>query len=370
MPGVAEGDDLTAKELAAKYVAELEAWVKEQRWPKPPQESALFQWERWISDDPERAWPVFIEIVALRSDDETLDQVACRLRLLLWQDFEAFHERTEALVRDTPRFAHICGEGFFDPERYREHPLDVEQLIRSHEEMSAHAGDAHALDDILRDDPRRALALAIEIIHRGPSEGLTSFDTFDPLRTLLWKHGPDVIDQVEESARHSYLVRRVLWRMIPGQRARPPAYGIAADLWPRVLAAQAGTTDFTDDTDPQPAPRTLASEDEQLLKAWFTYQHHFWSFDAMSTLVSEEPETAWAILLEMLRRAGDEHRIGALAAGPLEDLLGPPLFDRIAAEARTNPKLRQALSGVWINDEDEIRPRYVELMTELGLPFS
>lgn len=46
------------------------------------------------------------------------------------------------------------------------------------------------------------------------------------------------------------------------------------------------------------------------------------------------------------------------------------MFDRIASEARNNPKLRQALSGVWINDGDEIRPRYVDLMTELGLPFS
>lgn len=370
MPGVAEGDGLTAKELAAKYVAELEAWVNEQRWPKPPQESALFQWERWISDAPERAWPVFIEIVALRSDDETLDQVAHRLRLLLWRDFETFHERAEALVRDTPRFAHICGPGFFDPERYREDPLDVEKLIRSHEEMTANARDAHALDDIVRDDPQRGFVLAIEIIHRGPSEGLTSFDTFAPLRTLLWKHGPEVIDRLEESARNSYLVRRVLWRMIPGQRARPPGYGIAADLWPRILAAQAGTTDFTDDTDPQPAPRTLAPEDEQLLKAWFMYQHHFWSFDVMSTLVGHEPETAWTILLEMFRRTDDEHRIGSLAAGPLEDLIGPRMFDRILAEARTNPKLRHALSGVRIGDEEEIRPRYVEFMTEYGLPYS
>lgn len=365
-----EGDDLTAKELAAKYVAELEAWVNEQRWPASSQESALFQWERWISSDPERAWPVFVEVVALRSDDETLYQVACRLRLLLWRQFEAFRERAEALVRETPRFARICGEGFFDPEHYREQPLDVEALIRSHEEMSRNTRDAHAIDDILRGDPRRGFALAIEIIHRGPSEGLTSFDTFDPLRTLLWNHGPEVIDRLEEIARDSYLVRRALWRMIPGQRASPSDFGIAADLWPRVLAAHAGTTDFTDDTEPQPAPRTLAPEDEQLLKAWFSYERHFWSFDAMHTLVGEDPYTAWTILLEMLRRTDDEDRIGALAAGPLEDLLGPHLFDRIAAEARNNPKLRQALSGVWINEGEEIRPRYVDLMTELGLPFS
>lgn len=370
MRPVAEGDDLTAKELAAKYVAELDAWVNERQWPEEPGESALFQWERWISEDPERAWPVFVEVVALRSDDETLYQVACRLRLLLWEDFEGFHQRAEALVRATPRFARIVGEDFFDPESYRKHPLDVEELIHAHEEMTRNAGDAHALGDILQGDPQRGFDLAIEIIHRGPSEGMTSFDTFSPLRTLLWKHGPEVIDRLEEIARDSYLVRRALWRMVPGQRARLPDYGIADDLWPRVLAAQAGTTDFTDDTEPQPAPRVLGPEDERLLSAWFTYEHHFWSFDAMSTLISEEPDTAWTILLEMLRRADDDGRIAILAAGPLEDILGPLMFDRIAAEARTNAKLRQALSGVWIGDEEEIRPRYEELMQELKLPFS
>jgi hypothetical protein len=71
----------------------------------------------------------------------------------------------------------------------------------------------------------------------------------------------------------------------------------------------------------------------------------------------------------MLRRTDDEWRIGSLAAGPLEDLLGPRMFDLIAAEARTNPKVRQALNGVRVGDEEEIHPRFVELMMELGLPY-
>jgi hypothetical protein len=123
--------------------------------------------------------------------------------------------------------------------------------------------------------------------------------------------------------------------MIPGQRARPPRFGIAADLWPRVLAAQAGTTDFTEDTDPQPAPRTLASEDEQLLKAWFTYRHHFWSFDAMSTLVGEEPETAWTILLEMLRRTDDE--AASAASRPARSRISSACICSTASPPRPGP---------------------------------
>lgn len=368
MPAVAEGDDLTAKELAALYVAQFGEWTTGGRWVEN-EVSGLTVWERWISTDPERAWPVFPEIVALRRDDEMLYQVRHRLGLLLHRDFDAFHERAEALVRETPRFTRIVGDDFFDPDRYREHPLDVEELIRAHEEMHRNAHDAHALDDLLRDDPQRALPIAIEIIHRGPAEGMTSYDTFDPLRDLLVDHGPAVIDRVEEVARDSYLVRRCLWRIIPGQRARPEKFRVADDIWERVLAAQAGTTDFTDDTEPQPAPRQLAPEDERIVTAWFAYEQNFWAFDAMHTLIGEEPETAWTVLLEMLRRADDD-RIGYLAAGPLEDLLSPRLFDRIAEEARSNEKLRQALTGVYVFDGEAVREQYVALMTELGLPFS
>lgn len=357
-----------AKELAARYIEQLDAWTGEGRWVDPPQESALWEWERWIREDPERAWPVFVEIVALRSDDETLYQVAYRLRLLLQRDFEAFRERAEKLVRETPRFARIAGEDLFDPEHYRE-LVDVEEFIRAHQTMHRHIAGASALDDIVRDDPGRGFDLAVEIIHRGPAEGLTSSDTFDPLRTLLVNHGAAVIDRLEAIAVSSYLVRRALWRMIPGQRARPSAYAVAEDIWPRVLAARGQTTDFTDDTEPQPAPRRLAPEDERLLEDWFAYEHNFWAFDAMHTLMAEDPDNAWAVLLEMLRRTDDEGYIGSLAAGPLEDMMGPYYFDRIAAEARVNPKLRQALPGVRVEDGEEIRPRYVELMTELGLPF-
>lgn len=281
-------------------------------------------WESWISDDPERAWPVFGEIVARRCDDEVLYQVGHRLRLMLYRHWEAFHERAEALVRATPRFALIVGEGFFDEETYRETELDVEELIEAHARLDF-AGKIR-------------VRIAVEITHRGPRHGLGSFDTFDPLRDLLEAHGAAVIDAIEERARTSVLLRRALWRLMPGENARPPRQGSDAEVWRRAIAAHAGTTDFTDIDAPLPEPQALPDDEEKLVEGWFLYEQNFWAFDA-------------------------------IAAGPLEDLLsgyGPAFIDRIAAEAPGNPKLREALTGVWLNEGDAVYERFTALMDSMG----
>ena len=62
-----------------------------------------------------------------------------------------------------------------------------------------------------------------------------------------------------------------------------------------------------------------------------------------------KPELQWDVILEMVRQATDgdlEH----IAAGPLEGLLGwhgPAWIERVAAEAKQNPKFARALTGVW-----------------------
>ncbi len=361
------GEQLTSVQLAAFYVAQHNRYHRgEDGGDDEPR--ALSIWEELIADDPERAWPVFVEVVRLQSDDEILRQVACRLGILLHRHYDAFRERAEELVRATPRFGRIVGDGFFNPERYRERPLDIDELIDAHEAMGKAAADAHVVKKLANEEPERALPIAIEVIHRGPARGFGSYDTFEILQDLLIAHGEAVIDRVEVIARESYLVRRALWRMQPRQLGAPMPYRINDVVWPRVLAVTANTTDFTDDVEPQPEPRILPDEDERLLEAWFTYEDHFWAFDAMSSLVREEPEQAWLILLRMLESASDD-RVGNLAAGPLEDLLhgyGAQFIDRIAAEARTNAKLRLALQGVWISSS-AVYPRYLEVMRDLGL---
>jgi hypothetical protein len=356
---------VTADELAELFIKQF-AWTYEEHILAYGL-NALTEWESWIRDDPERAWPVFSEIVARRRDDEMLYQVGHRLRLLLYRHWDAFHRRAEELVRATPRFARIVGEDFFNPETYRQTELDVEELIEAYARLDF--ASQIRFGDIIKKEPERGLRIAVEIIHRGPRHGLGSFDTFDPLRDLLEAHGAAVIDDVEEIARTSVLVRRALWRLMPGERVRPPREGETAAVWQRAIAAHAETTDFTDDDQPLPAPQTLSDDEEQLVEAWFVYEKNFWAFDAIWSLVSDEPETAWPIILRLLDRA-EGQTIFKIAAGPLEDLLsghGLAFIDRIAAEARSNPKLRTALTGVWLNEGDAVYERYNALMTELGL---
>jgi hypothetical protein len=355
--------EMNAEELAELYLRQFDRTYEEHVVSTEP--SALLLWEEWICDDPDRAWPVFGAIVARRRDDEVLYQVGHRLRLLLSRHGDAFRPRAEELVRATPRFARVIGEDVFEPDE----PVPTEEeFIDAWLTMNRSASDAHSVDDVIRGDARRGLALAVEIVHRGPRHDFGSYETFGPLQRVLDDHGEAVIDEVEAIARESLLVRRCLWRMLPRERNTPPREGEDAEVWRRAIAAHGASTDFVDEDAPLPAPRTLPAQDEVLIEAWFVYQKNFWAFEAVGALVSEEPELAWPFILRLLERA-EGQAIFNIAAGPLEDLLtghGLQLIDRIAEEARQNEKLRTALTGVWLNEGDAVYARYAELMRKLN----
>ena len=79
------------------------------------------------------------------------------------------------------------------------------------------------------------------------------------------------------------------------------------------------------------------------------------NFDAneeLDDLVTDEPERAWPLICEVIRRISpqDEDILAYVAAGPLEDLLvrHPYAFiDRIESLARNDAHFRRAVSGVW-----------------------
>jgi hypothetical protein len=79
------------------------------------------------------------------------------------------------------------------------------------------------------------------------------------------------------------------------------------------------------------------------------------NFDAneeLDELVTDEPERAWPLICEIIRRISpqDEDILAYVAAGPLEDLLvrHPYAFiDRIESLARIDAHFRRAVSGVW-----------------------
>jgi hypothetical protein len=58
--------------------------------------------------------------------------------------------------------------------------------------------------------------------------------------------------------------------------------------------------------------------------------------------------------------AGDEHGIGMIGAGPLEDLIvafPERALDFVEAEGEVNPIVLQALAGVWLHDDSAVRAR-------------
>jgi uncharacterized protein len=103
-------------------------------------------------------------------------------------------------------------------------------------------------------------------------------------------------------------------------------------------------------------------EKNQLVNAWIEmqrsehggsqYNELFWSFEQMCNLTQNDPEIAFEIILEILKKDGSPIIECNLSAGPLEDLLakhGPAVIVRIEQEAATNPAFSHLLGGVWKN---------------------
>lgn len=111
-------------------------------------------------------------------------------------------------------------------------------------------------------------------------------------------------------------------------------------------------------------------EENDLVEAWIkltkiafekSYDHPeadelFWASMKLTDLVSDEPQTAWNIILRILNADQDPIILMNLSAGPLEDLLakhGKQIINVIEAEAATNKAFRELLSGVWKNSMDD-----------------
>ena len=77
----------------------------------------------------------------------------------------------------------------------------------------------------------------------------------------------------------------------------------------------------------------------------------FWAFDELNWTVADAPEQAWPVILALVKQAS-EGDLGAIGAGPLEDLTvkhAATFIDRIEAAALTDPKFNEALSAIWLN---------------------
>jgi hypothetical protein len=341
----------TPQELVSAYLARHDWRRSRSAAPRPPCRTISI-WERWIVDEPERAWPVFEEFVRARpADDEVLEQVWKRMKLLLSRHGRAFEQRVRILVASNPRLTRIAPPEQLAAAAHRPRPFDPEALIAAYLRNMA-ATEAHDLWDLVRDEAALGVRLALEVVRRAPAFGFSTTDADGPLRDVLKHNGGEAIDAVESAAEESVAIRRALWRIAEVQAHPPGEWDLAPEIHERVEAAAAGTTDYNTE-DPDAEFRSLLPEYERLLEAWFQYEESFWAWERLQDLVRMDPDPAWALINRLIEAVDDDEHLGSLGAGPLEDFVtyhGEHFIDRIEARAADNPRFRYALSCMWRTD--------------------
>jgi hypothetical protein len=339
---------------SSELTAELLALIRDQPHPDSG-EHPIWRWQRWIKDDPERAWEVF-ELAVQQAPDEpdVLESVRYNLQILLSKRWADFSERAVALVQSAPLLDIVIGPEILTRENYGPRYRSLDELATVWVRQNSHSDASHRVTDIMRKDPKLGIRLALEIIERGPLHSFEVDDLHSPLLDLLWCHGADVIAELEAAARESEAVRRVLWdaRRLNPQPDR--SYSISSEVWQRAMRA-AGTTNLYNSAPPEGRRRSLGAELDELLDRWFISEECFWAWSEVHWLIDEEPAKGWEAIQALLRHATSDEALGSIGAGSLEDLIGhhPADFiepiERLAAE---NERFRRALAGAWLELKD------------------
>jgi hypothetical protein len=78
-------------------------------------------------------------------------------------------------------------------------------------------------------------------------------------------------------------------------------------------------------------------------------------------------DAIWQVVLALIARAPDDDAVGAVAAGPLEDIAihhGAQFGDRLVEETRSDPRFRTAIRGIlgWDRVPEPYRSRLIALL--------
>jgi hypothetical protein len=337
-------------------------------------EHPIWRWQRWIKEDPERAWQVFEQVVRQAPDEpDVLESVAYNLQILLQRRWADFSDRAVALVRSSPLLDVIVGPEVLTREHYGPRYRDLDELATVWVRQDSHSDASHRIDDIMRKDPTLGLELALEIIERGARHGFEPDALEGPFLQLIRHQGPAVIDQIEKAARESTAVRRVIWdirRLNPSPRT--PG-GVPAEIWDRLMRASGGTTLYNAPS-PQGARRSLGSELDELLDRWFISKECFWAWSEVYDLIHDDPAKGWLAVQALVRHSTSNETLGSIGAGALEDLIRlhpADIIEPIEELAREDERFRVALGCVWLRLEDLpenlVRRYWIASGRELGV---
>ena len=85
--------------------------------------------------------------------------------------------------------------------------------------------------------------------------------------------------------------------------------------------------------------------------------------------VAEQPEEAWASILQLVESSEEQELLEAIGAGPLEDILrehAETFVDRVEAESVANSRFKVAVCNVWLpNRRDPTTERLVTVGCQL-----
>ena len=337
-------------------------------------EHPIWRWQRWIKEDPERAWQVFEQVVGEAPlDPDVLESVVYNLQILLSRRWNDFAGRAVALVQSSPLLDLVVGPEVLTREHYGPRYRDLDELAMVWVHQHVHSDAAHHVSRMMREDPTLGLHLALEIIERGPLHGFETGALHSPLRTLLLHHGPAVIDQIEHAAGKSPALRRAIWdgrRLNPGSGS-PRA--VRTDVWDRLMRA-AGETTLYNTPAPTGTRRPLGAELDQLLDGWFLAEESFWAWGEVNDLIGDAPEKGWLAIQALVRHAPDNRTLGGIGAGPLEDLVrqhGADFIHPVEELARKDERFRVALGTIWLklegSSESLIRRYWIASGRELAV---
>jgi hypothetical protein len=82
----------------------------------------------------------------------------------------------------------------------------------------------------------------------------------------------------------------------------------------------------------------------------------FWAFEELDGICRENPAHGLKLITNILGSTQDEYILANLAAGPLETLLvrhGKKLIPHVEHLAKSDPRFRSLLQGVWQNRIDD-----------------
>lgn len=96
-----------------------------------------------------------------------------------------------------------------------------------------------------------------------------------------------------------------------------------------------------------------------------------WAFDKIYDLAFHKPQDALDAILEINKITDEDRVLANLAAGPLETLLvhhGEEVIDRLITLAKSDPKFRDLLPGVWGDSIDEAVWEQIEALYKSNEP--